>query len=186
MLRVLEALRSGQLKASALTARGVSQVLGKTTGALYHHHGSLDGFLHRVAQAGFAELGASLGRTLEHQGSVEDVAAAFVAFGLDNPELHFLMFEKRYDWSSLRETGALPQTMPGLTLWNALVATLQARGVAEPELTARLLYAGLHGLVSLGISGRANVARIDIPDRAMALDLARRLARRLLQANAVT
>ncbi len=177
--KTLLALERGKLTSSALTTRGIGQLLGKTTGALYHHFGSLDGFLHQVSQAGFAQLSRVSASCLAKGGSIADLAEAFVRFGLEHRELYNLMFERQYDWQALRESGALNVDMPGLGLWKNLVLALDARGSATPEVDARLLYAALHGLVSLAATGRANVARIEISDQRMACDLARQLADRI-------
>jgi AcrR family transcriptional regulator len=170
----------GKLRTEDLTARSLGELLGKTTGALYHHFGSLDGFLHQVAQAGFEKLGTEQAAVLAGNGSFGDLAEAFVRFGLEHRELYRLMFERQYDWQALRQSGKLAADMPGLGLWRNLVRALEARGSSCAEIDARLLYAGLHGLVTLANTGRANVARVEISDRQMALDLARQLAERII------
>ena len=146
---------------------------------LYHHWGSLDGFLHAVAQAGFVKLSQVLREALSSDGRLPQLAEAFVRFGLDHPVLYHVMFERSYDWDALRALGALPQEMPGLSLWGGLVAFLAGAGSEEPSFDARILYAGLHGLVSLANSGRANVGAQETSDREMALAAARKLAERL-------
>jgi AcrR family transcriptional regulator len=174
---ILSGLEAGRLDANDLSARKLCKLVGRTTSILYHHYGSLDGFLYRVAQAGFSKLEASLAKKT----SLEDVAAGFVEFGLDRPCLYSVMFERKYDWERLRATGAFDRDRTGLDMWSTLVATLEALGSKAPEVDARLLYAALHGLVSLANSGRANVGALDVPDRDMAVDLARQLVRRMEQ-----
>ncbi|WNG38532.1 hypothetical protein F0U61_36265 [Archangium violaceum] len=48
--RVLKALISGELTRDGLTARRISAFLGQSTMGLYHHFGSLDGFLLRPVE----------------------------------------------------------------------------------------------------------------------------------------
>ena len=172
------ALARGELGIGDLTARRLGAFLGRTTSVLYHHFGSLDGFLYAVAGQGFRDLGAVLGEALA-AGEVTDVAAAFVAFGLDRPALYHVMFERRHDWDALRRAGALEGQKPGLELWDHIVSALAAAGSPAPEGDARILYAGLHGLVSLAATGRANVGDLETSDREVALASARELARRL-------
>ncbi len=167
---ILQALLAGQLGNADLTARQLGAFLGKTTGHVYHHWGSLDGLLFSVSQAGFAHLARDLGA---RQGGLEAVAVAFVDFGLAHPALYELMFERRFDWAALRAQGRLERTaLPGLGIWGALAAAI---GADE----ARLLFAGLHGLVSLAASGRANIGALTQSDRAVARSSARLLVRKL-------
>lgn len=172
--RVKQALQSGELTAEELTARRLGELLGKTTSVLYHHWGSLDGFLHAVGQAGLRDLGARLAVALR-SGGLEGVAVAFVDFGLESPALYSLMFERRYDWSALSASGLL-QASAGLALWTHVVSSFRAAGSPAPERDARVLLAGLHGLVSLASTGRANLAATDRSDADVARDTARHLA----------
>jgi hypothetical protein len=55
------------------------------------------------------------------------------------------------------------------------VVRLRAAGSDQPDVDARVLYAGLHGLASLAISGRANVDDLARTDRESAGLAARRL-----------
>jgi AcrR family transcriptional regulator len=167
---ILKALLAGSLSSGDLTARQLGAFLGKTTGHVYHHWGSLDGLLFSVSQAGFAHLARDL---RARHGGLEEVAVAFVDFGLEHPALYELMFERRFDWAALREQGRLtPDALPGLGIWGALATAI---GADE----ARLLFAGLHGLVSLAASGRANIGALTQSDREVARTSARLLVRKL-------
>jgi AcrR family transcriptional regulator len=146
---------------------------------LYHRFGSLDGLLFGVAQAGFRELSAHLSERAQRGATAPDIAAEFVEFCLARPALYGLMFERHYDWAALRAHGTLDVKQPDLALWRALIAELTARGAGEPMEDARLFLAGLHGLISLSLSGRANVGDLGRSDRDVALGAARRLARLL-------
>jgi len=179
VLQVRDALGSGELGFDDLTARRLGSFLGKTTSVLYHHWGSLDGFLFAVSQAGMALLQERLAASLDDCGSLGDVAATFVAFGLDSPALYSLMFVHRFDWAALKRAGAMDQPMPGLMIWNTLVDRMRVCGSVDAEGDARLLYAALHGLVSLASSGRVNIGALADTDREVALASARRLVRHL-------
>lgn len=179
VLYVRDALASGELGFEDLTARRLGSFLGKTTSVLYHHWGSLDGFLFAVSQAGMALLHDRLSSALDERASLADVAAAFVAFGLDSPALYALMFVHRFDWAALKRAGAMDQPMPGLMIWNTLVDRIRACGSPDPEADARLLYAALHGLVSLASSGRVNIGALADTDRDVALASAHRLVEHL-------
>lgn len=179
-IRVYEALLGRELADEDLSARRISRFLGKTTGALYHHFGSLDGFLFAVSQHGYVELRRRLEAAFARRGDVADVAQAFVEFGLDHPELYPLMFERRFDWDALRAAGAFDRPIPSGALWDVMERVLGEAGAREPGTDGRLLWAGLHGLVSLAASGRANVRALTRSDRDVACAAARELARRLV------
>lgn len=95
--RMCAALARGEIATDRLTARHLGEHLGKTSSVLYHHWGSLDGFLFAVSQAGFARLAETLGGRLQQPAELADLAEAFVRFGLDHPALYHVMFERPYD-----------------------------------------------------------------------------------------
>jgi AcrR family transcriptional regulator len=173
---IRDALARGELKREELSTRRLATRFGKSTMLVYHHFGSLEGLLHAVSQSGMALLCGYLDRAGD---AVEDVAEAFVAFGLEAPALYSLMFEHPFDWEALRKAGALHDDLPGLHLFRVLVAELAEAGAKQPLVDARLLFAGVHGLVSLALSGRANIGERQVSDEAVAKDAARELARRL-------
>lgn len=174
------ALVRGELGAADLSARRIADKLGCTTGALYHRHGSFDGFLFAISQRAFRELGATLAAVWDETRDLGACAETFVAHGLDHPELYHLMFERRYDWSALRRAGAFETTTPSGDLLAGVVCLLEAAGSPTPLADTRLLMAGLHGLVSFAASGRMNVGELASTDRTVAIAGARDLARRLL------
>jgi AcrR family transcriptional regulator len=177
--RIVAAIEAGTLSSDELTTRGLGAYLGRTTGQIYHHFGSLDGLLFAVMQAGFQLLSQRLAGCSKAGGGAAAVAAEFVDFGLSRPVLYRLMFERHYDWATLRGRGLLGPSQPDIAMYNALIAELSAAGASEPTEDARLFLAGLHGLVSLALSGRANVGTLARSDRQAAIGSARRLARLL-------
>jgi hypothetical protein len=90
------------------------------------------------------------------------------------------MFERRFDWLALREGGAFDRPIESAAMLDALACVLDEAGCQDVDMDGRLLFAGLHGLVSLAASGRANVRALDRSDRDVACDAARALARRIL------
>jgi AcrR family transcriptional regulator len=171
--RIVDGLIAGKLSAADLSARGLGAFVGKTTGHVYHHWGSLSGLLFAVSKEGFRRLGELLVAVFREREDLADVAETFVAFGLQHPALYHVMFEYPYDWAELRERGLLDGPMPGLALWRTVAADIGAE-------QARLLYAGLHGLVSLAKSGRANIGESAQSDGDVARKSARALAEMLV------
>jgi len=177
--RIHQALSRSELQLSELTARRLGAFLGKTTSVVYHRWGCLDGLLYAVAQRGFGELGEGLAVALQRSGP-GGLAEAYVGFGLDKRVLYSLMFDRVYDWDALRKAGEFDTAQPSIQLWDASIAMMASGGSAEPETDARLLFATLHGIVSLAASGRANVGELSSSDRDVALRLARRAVAHLL------
>ena len=180
--QVRDALATGELGYEELTARNIGDFLGKTTSVVYHHWGSLDSFLFAVSESGYELLAEQLVAEME-EGGLEAVGAQFVRFGLESPALYAVMLERRYDWDALREKGAFEKDNPGITLWETLGSYLEDAGSASPREDARIIFAGLHGLVSLASTGRANIGDLASPDREVALESARRLVRRMTGEN---
>jgi len=179
--RIREGLASGELTAADLTARKLAAFLGRTTSVLYHHWGSLDGLLYAVSQDGYSVLGERI--VGASAGGLAAVAEAYVVFGLEHPALYTVMFERRYDWAALRASEACEgERSPGLGLWERVVDATRRAGSDDAVADARVLYAGLHGLVSLALSGRANIGDLSISDRDAAVLSARRLTARLIPA----
>jgi AcrR family transcriptional regulator len=171
--RVRLAIERGELGAADLTARRVATLLGKTTSLLYHHWGSLDVFLYDVAQSGFVQLASQVACR-----PLPEMAETYVRFAVAQPVLYELMFHRRWDWAALRARRDARQSA-GFRMWQALLEGLTARGSADPDTDARLLFAGLHGIASLAISGRANVGKLERTDLEIAIHTARRLVQHL-------
>ncbi len=183
---IYRALLAGELSDEDLSARRIGKLLGKTTSVLYHHFGSLDGFLFAVSQRGYADLKATLEVAFRRRSDLADVAEAFVGFALDHPALYPLMFERRFDWDKLRAAGAFDAVTPSGEMLAGLLCLLEAGGSADPIGDGRLFVAGLHGLASLAASGRMNAGELSSPDRAVAVASARGLARRVVPEESVT
>ncbi len=177
--RVRDALLRGRMSLDDLTTRRVGAMFGKTTSLLYHHYGSLDGFLFAVSQSGMRLLGEHLGAAAAAGADLSGLADAFVAFGLRSPALYALMFERKFDWAALRRAGALHPELPGLSMFAVLGEYLRAAGSEKPVRDARMLFAALHGLVSLAHSGRANIGDTKTTDHAAAREAAREITRRI-------
>ncbi len=179
--RVAAALAGGELSCEGLAARRVAALLGKTTGALYHHFGSLDRFLYEVAQHGWRLVAAELAPRLSEP--PEELAEAWLRWVFAHPELYRLMADHPFHWARLRDAGAFDTEGPALGLFDALVARLALAGSPSPPDDARAIQAVLQGLASLALSGRANVREVDTPDEEVAVRVARHAVSRLARSS---
>lgn len=183
--RIYAALLTGELEEADLSARRLGAFLGRTTGAVYHRWGSLDGLLFAVSQRGFGALGSRMTSIWAATSDLEACAADYVTFGLEHPALYKLMFEHRFDWAGLRSAGAFERETPGSQLLAGIVCLLEQGGSKAALADTRLLMSGLHGIVSFTATGRMNTGDLASSDREVALSSARDLARRLRPARAI-
>ncbi|WP_157906661.1 TetR/AcrR family transcriptional regulator [Sorangium cellulosum] len=157
--RVFVALCEGRLTRDDLTARKIAAFLGQTTMVLYHHFGSLDGFLIRVDGLGWRRLAERLDARARAGADARSLAVGYVEFALCHPDLYWLMAERRFDRARLREQGRLRLARP---LWSSFVELLRHHGSRRPEEDTYVLFAGLHGIAMLALSGRANLGRANL------------------------
>lgn len=184
--RIYRALVAHELDPTDLSARRIAAFLDRTTGAVYHRWGSVDGLLFTVGQRGFVDLDRRLRAVFSKASDLAACAAAYVEFGLDHPGIYPLMFERRYDWAALRAAGYFERVVPGTGFLTAVVQMVHTSGSKDPIADARLLMAGLHGLVSFAASGRMNTGDLSRTDRAVAVASARDLAARIQRSSTNT
>lgn len=152
--RVFRALLRGELETDDLGARRLSAWLGQSTMGLYHHFGSLDGFLIRVDGEGWRYLLDRLDRAQREGAGLEQLGLSYVTFAMDHPALYEIMAVRSFDRARLRAEGRLRAEMPLLDGFHQL---LSRAGSIDPERDALLVFAGLHGLASLATSGRLDL-----------------------------
>jgi AcrR family transcriptional regulator len=139
----------------ALRIRDLSEATGKSTMGVYTHFGSKQGLLEQLYLLGFSRLEARLESVPAAGGGRQELVAfalAYRGFALDNEALYGLMFER-----------ATPDFVPSDDSRMAGLATFQmlARRIAEwrPDLAdpapdAHLVWATMHGLVSIELMHR--------------------------------
>jgi hypothetical protein len=164
--RVFTALLANRLSREHLSARRLSAFLGRSTIGLYHHFGSLDGFLIQVDGLGWQQLLGELERaasngkrrdgSFDAEGALRAVALGYVDFANRYPCLYWLMTARPFDRAALRKAGRLRLETPLLLGFSKLLA---ACGSAEPETDLILAFSALHGLVNLVEGGRLNLGQ---------------------------
>ena len=151
----------------AVTTRRLSTEIEYSQPVVYKHFSSMEGVVASVAVQGFGELADALSSarsaaTDGHDALVR-VAHAFIGFAHDNPALFDAMFTRA---TTLRF--AAPETPAEL---NAAFAELRAAvdlvaGTRDTDTLAEVVWAALHGLVTLDRSGRLRAeyraARVDL------------------------
>ncbi len=150
----------------AVTTRRLSAEIEYSQPVLYKHFPGMEGIVASVAVQGFAELGETLAAARAHATVGPDalarVAHAFIGFARDNPALFDAMFIRATTLPFAAEDtpAELNNAFDEL---RAAVETVA--GGRDPDTLAEVVWAGLHGLVTLDRSGRLRPeyhdARID-------------------------
>jgi AcrR family transcriptional regulator len=151
----------------AVTTRRLSTEIEYSQPVLYKHFSSMEGIVAAVAVQGFGDLADALSsaRTgaADGQDALARVAHAFIRFARDNPALFDAMFTRA---TTLHF--AADDTPPEL---NAAFSELRAAvgmvaGDRDADTLSEVVWAALHGLVTLDRSGRLRpeyeAARVDL------------------------
>ena len=149
-LRLLEERGPGALRIRDLAAAAEQSTMG-----VYTHFGSKQGLLEQLYLHGFRRLEDRL-KSVAAAGNgnreLLEFALAYRKFALDNEALYGLMFER-----------ATPDFVPsdasrmaGLATFEMLVERIAAwqPDLADPASTAHLVWAAMHGLVSIELTHR--------------------------------
>src|SRR3954462_2352603 len=149
-LRLLQERGPGALRIRDLAAAAEQSTMG-----VYTHFGSKQGLLEQLYLHGFERLEERLNSVPSgNQGrqSLLESPPAYRQFGLDNEALYGLMFER-----------AAPDFVPsdasrmaGLTTFEMLAARVASwrPGFTDPAADAHLVWATMHGLVSIELMHR--------------------------------
>jgi AcrR family transcriptional regulator len=176
--------KSAVLGREDLSARSVAKALGQTTGFLYHHWGSFDGFLFEVSGLGWQRLVDALVRAYEKRAAPRDVLHAYVAFAAEHRVLYWLLAERPLAPDITRATLEGGATLPSFKAWQAILALLSR---AEPGITlagARAVHAAVHGVASQLLSHRLGSMpdALTAGERAIARDIVDAIADRYFTA----
>ena len=151
----------------AVTTRRLSTEIEYSQPVLYKHFSGMEDIVASVAVQGFSELADALSsarrRAVDGPDAVARVAHAFIGFADDNPVLFDAMFIRP---TTLRFAAA--DTPAELTAaFDELRAAVDLiAGGRDSDALAEVLWAGLHGMVTLDRSGRLRpdhrAARMDL------------------------
>ena len=139
----------------AVTTRRLSTEIEYSQPVLYKHFSGMEDIVASVAVQGFGELAGALsaarGGAADDRDALARVAHAFIGFARDNPALFDAMFTR---------TTTLPFAAEDTPAeLNAGFAELRAAvdvvaGTRDPDTLAEVVWASLHGLITLDRSGR--------------------------------
>jgi AcrR family transcriptional regulator len=176
VVRVRDAIVAGKLTADDLSARNVARFLGLTTSVFYHHYGSFELFLYKVAVAGLALLADRLEPCVQSRSPLLRIAEVYIDIALRQPVLFDLMMLRAFPWPEIRARGLLDVT-DGLRGWNLLITAMRVEGSRNPLEDARLFLSAIHGMATLTRGGRMNTDDLEHTDEEVAQRSAQRLVR---------
>jgi AcrR family transcriptional regulator len=151
----------------AVTTRRLSTEIEYSQPVLYKHFSSMEGVVASVAVQGFGELADALSAArsgaTDGRDALARVAHAFIGFAHHNPALFDAMFTRA---TTLRFAAA--DTPPELTTaFSELRAAVDmVAGTRDADTLTEVVWAALHGLVTLDRGGRLRpehqAARVDL------------------------
>jgi len=142
-----------------LTIRRIAETIHRTQPAVYQHFSSKDAILEAVVIDGFTALAERLKRaTRGGKTSLPAIANAYVRFGLERPELYDVMFVGP---PAITFAADAATPVPAHTAFNIIAAAVAESGVtpAQTETVTEVVWASLHGLVTLSITRRLRPGR---------------------------
>jgi AcrR family transcriptional regulator len=150
----------------ALSLRELARETGVSHAAPRRHFPDRQALLDALAADGFARLRTTLAAAVERAGARFDerlraIAAAYVAFATDDPELLELMFAGKH-----RDAGG-PLQQAAEQAFEAMLEVIlqgqaeQALPAGDPERVGLVLFATVHGIAALVTSGMVSHEQVD-------------------------
>lgn len=151
----------------AVTTRRLSAEIEYSQPVLYKHFSGMEDIAASVAVEGFGELAEALRAARDEAADGPDamtrVARAFIGFARDNPALFDAMFTRT---TTLAFAAADTPAELTAAFGELRAAVEMVAGARDPDTLTEVLWAALHGLVTLERSGRLrpdqHAARLDI------------------------
>ncbi|MEL6444528.1 MAG: TetR/AcrR family transcriptional regulator [Bacteroidota bacterium] len=149
---------------ATLSMRKIALAVGCSATSIYLHFDSKDALVHTLIDEGMTMLHAELEQAERAHADPVDrllaMARAYVDVGLSNPEYYEVMFLLRPDQMARYPAENYRRARRNLGLFaEALEAGAAARllDVERPEVASSVLWATLHGAVSLAMAHRLDV-----------------------------
>ncbi|MBA3947952.1 MAG: TetR/AcrR family transcriptional regulator [Herpetosiphonaceae bacterium] len=142
-----------------LTIRRIAETIHRTQPAVYQHFSSKDALLEAVVTDGFTALAERLTRaTRGGKASLPAIANAYVGFGRERPRLYDVMFVGP---PAITFAAGAATPIPAHTAFHIIAAAVAESGVpaAQTETVTEVVWASLHGLVTLSITRRLRPGR---------------------------
>ncbi len=147
-----------------LSMRKIARAVGCSATSIYLHFENKDALIHALIDEGMARLNGALQEVAaahpDPVARLDALSRGYVAFGLDNPEYYEVMFMLHPERMERYPAEKYRRARQNLALSAEALADGVAGGqiaVADPELTASVLWASLHGATALLLAHRVDV-----------------------------
>lgn len=143
---------------SAVTMRSVAEVLGCSPMTSYRYFANREALLASLRAWAFRRFADAqrdaAGEAADGLARVQRLREAYVAFALSEPEAYRLMFSLRA--SAVRDEELEAESRRAFSYLQAAVAAAVASGelLGDPSTLAHLVWAEVHGIVSLHVAGK--------------------------------
>jgi AcrR family transcriptional regulator len=151
-----------------LSMRKIARAVGCSATSIYLHFESKDALIHALIEEGMARLYERLAEAAaahaDPAARLDALARAYVRFGLENPEYYQVMFQLHPDRMARYPAEDYRRARRNLELLARALADGARAGVFRVEhadVEAHVLWAALHGLVSLLLAERVDVRVAD-------------------------
>jgi AcrR family transcriptional regulator len=148
-----------------LTIRRIAETIGRKQPAVYQHFESKDAIVAAVVVEGFVALAEHLKRAAKSQkAALPAIAKAYLRFGQERPRLYHVMF---VDPPAIAFAAGSATPIPAQTAFRILASAVAESGVDEEraQTMTEVVWAALHGLVTLSITNRLRPGRTMERDR---------------------
>ncbi|MFV9506516.1 MAG: TetR/AcrR family transcriptional regulator [Oscillochloridaceae bacterium umkhey_bin13] len=144
---------------AGLSLRQVAEAIGYTPTTIYLHFADKDDLLFAVIDQAFdqftRDLEVAYASTPDPAERLRALAAAYLAFGRQQPEAYQVIFLQRPDFLLKWKAGSQQPRANALQFLRQAVSEAQAAGVVrpgDPLLLSNLIWASVHGAVALAIT----------------------------------
>lgn len=150
-----------------VSMRKIASAVGCTPTSIYLYFDSKDALFHALIEEGMERLFDQLATAAEEEGDVgrrfRRLCRSFLEFGLENPEYYEIMFVVHPDQVARFPSDKYRKARRNLELFARLLAEARPDDGREPLELATVVWAQLHGAVSLILSRRLD-ASLDTAD----------------------
>lgn len=148
----------------ALSMRKIAAAVGCSATSIYLHFENKDALVHALIEEGFDRLNDRLHAAAEAHADgaarLDALARAYVAFGLENREYYEVMFQLHPERMARFPAASYRRARRNLDLLAEALTDGAATGslaASEPDVAAHVVWASLHGVVSLLLARRVDV-----------------------------